>query len=98
EKLKASRSARSARVFTLAMAGGQDEQPWLWNSSTTMGAAWAGKAPRIRTKVRMDSFIGRSSQAIREVAPSGYTGQAARNSETKAVLGLRRRERPATRA
>src|SRR5690348_13219760 len=42
-------SGRSAAAIRLALAGGHDEQPWLWKSSTTAGwrasAARAGRAP-----------------------------------------------------
>jgi hypothetical protein len=39
-----------ASAITFALAGGQSEHPWLWNSSTTVKRLWsaaeAGTAPR----------------------------------------------------
>src|SRR5665213_2918650 len=57
-------------AFRLASAGGQEEQPWLWNSSTTTGCALAavmGARPRLaasrarrRFRVNMARNLGRS--------------------------------------
>src|SRR5271156_5203296 len=68
-------SGRPARALTFAMAGGQDEQPWLWNSSTTVGDAWAGSAASRTSPVSAKIFIGhllrKHSRAPARELPSG---------------------------
>jgi hypothetical protein len=43
-------SGRSAIAFSTALAGGQEEQPWLWYNSTTVGLAGIGGKGRRRPK------------------------------------------------
>src|SRR6185437_16847310 len=46
-------SGRPAIAARLALAGGQDEQPWLSNSSTTTGCALAAAAGRANAAARL---------------------------------------------
>src|SRR5579863_8211867 len=55
-------SGRSEIASTLALAGGQDEQPWLWNSSTTVG--WAASAARAGAGAIISAMAASAARAL----------------------------------
>jgi hypothetical protein len=56
-------SGRSAMAFRLALAGGQEEQPWLWNSSTTVGLSRSAACAGV--KVSSEAASARLAEGVR---------------------------------